>query len=93
MQEISTRSVDDLVKAQGMTVSAKSQVSRLREEVNVGAFLERPLPGNRTATLTVWQWPRAPANEPRLNGRSRGIADVARRRERCEEISKADPQR
>jgi transposase-like protein len=36
-----------------MTVSSKSQVSRLREEINkrVGAFLERPPPGNWAATL------------------------------------------
>ena len=48
MQGISTHSVDDLVKAQGLTVSSKGQVSRLRDEIEkrIGAFLKRPLPGN-----------------------------------------------
>ncbi|WP_201865328.1 IS256 family transposase [Microvirga soli] len=44
---ISTRSVDDLVKAMGMTGISKSQVSRLCEEIDerVNAFLERPIEG------------------------------------------------
>ena len=48
VQGISTRSVDDLVKALGMTGISKSQVSRLCEEIDerVGAFLERPLEGD-----------------------------------------------
>jgi hypothetical protein len=47
-QARSLRSVDDLVKAMGMTVSSKSQVSRPREEIDekVKAFLSRPLEGN-----------------------------------------------
>jgi len=45
---ISTRSVDDLVKALGMTGVSKSQVSRLCGELDeqVGAFLNRTLEGD-----------------------------------------------
>ena len=45
---VSTRSVDDLVKAMGMTGLSKSQVSRLCEEIDerVGAFLSRPIEGS-----------------------------------------------
>jgi len=48
VQGISTRSVDDLVKAMGMTGISKSQVSRLCEEIDerVNVFLERPLEGD-----------------------------------------------
>ena len=48
IQGISTRSVDDLVKAMGMTGISKSQVSRLCEEIDerVKAFLERPIEGD-----------------------------------------------
>src|SRR5512132_2191949 len=48
IQGVSTRSVDDLVKALGMTVISKSQVSRLCEEIDgkVKAFLDRPLEGD-----------------------------------------------
>jgi transposase-like protein len=48
VQGISTRSVDDLVKAMGMTGISKSQVSRLCEEIDerVNAFLDRPLEGD-----------------------------------------------
>ena len=44
---VSTRSVDDLVKAMGMTGISKSQVSRLCEEIDgrVKAFLDRPIEG------------------------------------------------
>ena len=44
---VSTRSVDDLVKAMGATGVSKSQVSRLCEEIDerVKAFLDRPLEG------------------------------------------------
>jgi putative transposase len=47
VQGISTRSVDDLVKALGMTGISKSQVSRLCGEIDdkVAAFLNRPLEG------------------------------------------------
>ena len=45
---VSTRSVDDLVKAMGMTRISKSQVSRLCAEIDerVQAFLNRPIEGS-----------------------------------------------
>jgi putative transposase len=45
---VSTRAVDDLVKAMGMTGISKSQVSRLCEEIDgkVKAFLSRPIEGD-----------------------------------------------
>lgn len=48
VQGVSTRSVDDLVKALGMTGISKSQVSRLCTEIDerVNAFLERPIEGD-----------------------------------------------
>ena len=48
IQGISTRSVDDLVKAMGMNGISKSQVSRLCEEIDgrVKAFLTRPIEGD-----------------------------------------------
>src|SRR3954454_1315770 len=44
---VSTRSVDDLVKAMGASGVSKSQVSRLIEEIDgrVNAFLSRPIEG------------------------------------------------
>jgi hypothetical protein len=51
VQGISTRPVDDLVKAMGISGISKSQVSRLCEEIDgkVKAFLDRPIEGD---------WPR-----------------------------------
>ena len=48
VQGVSTRSVDELVKAMGMSGISKSQVSRLCEEIDVRvkAFLERPIEGD-----------------------------------------------
>src|SRR5215831_6735922 len=48
VQGISTRSVDDLVKAMGMSGISRSQVSRLCQEIDekVRAFLERPIEGS-----------------------------------------------
>src|ERR1700676_923990 len=48
IQGVSTRSVDELVKAMGMTGISKSQVSRLCGEIDerVGAFLTRPIEGD-----------------------------------------------
>ena len=45
---VSTRSVDELVKAMGMGGISKSQVQRLCEEIDerVNAFLDRPLEGD-----------------------------------------------
>jgi putative transposase len=47
IQGVSTRSVDGLVKAMGMTGISKSQVSRLCADIDerVDAFLDRPLEG------------------------------------------------
>jgi len=47
IQGVSTRSVDELVKAMGMSGISKSQVSRLCEEIDqrVKAFLDRPIQG------------------------------------------------
>ncbi len=48
IQGVSTRSVDDLVQAMGMSGISKSQVSRLRGEIDekIQSFLDRPLEGN-----------------------------------------------
>lgn len=48
IQGISTRSVDDLVKAMGASGVSRSQVSRLCEEIDgkVKAFLDRPIEGD-----------------------------------------------
>ena len=48
IQGVSTRSVDGLVKAMGMSGISKSQVSRLCEEIDerVQAFLGRPIEGD-----------------------------------------------
>jgi transposase-like protein len=48
IQGVSTRSVDDLVRAMGGTGVSKRQVSRLCEEIDarVKAFLDRPLEGD-----------------------------------------------
>ena len=47
IQGVSTRSVDDLVKAMGGTGASKSRVSRLITEIDerVNAFLNRPIEG------------------------------------------------
>jgi putative transposase len=48
VQGVSTRSVDELVKAMGMSGISKSQVSRLCAEIDerVGVFLNRPIEGD-----------------------------------------------
>ncbi len=48
IQGVSTRSVDDLVQAMGMTGISKSQVSRLCADIDdrVHSFLDRPLEGD-----------------------------------------------
>src|SRR5262245_11267676 len=48
IQGVSTRSVDELVRAMGMGGISKSQVSRLCEEIDgrVKAFLDRPIEGD-----------------------------------------------
>ena len=47
IQGVSTRSVDELVQAMGMSGISKSQVSRLCAEIDdkIGSFLDRPLEG------------------------------------------------
>ena len=58
IQGISTRSVDDLVKAMGMSGISKSQVSRLCEEIDsVKAFLDDV----ENPALSVSRWHRAQA--------------------------------
>ena len=64
---VSTRSVDELVKAMGMTGISKSQVSRMCTEIDdkIGAFLDRPLEGWPTpASRAVALLP--PSSLPRL---------------------------
>jgi transposase-like protein len=69
---ISTRSVDDLVKAMGGTGISKSQVSRLCEEIDgrVQTFLSRPSEG------LAWAAPQGltcrPAGGLQANGRTSG---------------------
>ena len=48
IQGVSTRSVDDLVKALGMSGVSKSQVSRLCADIDerVKTFLDRPIEGD-----------------------------------------------
>jgi hypothetical protein len=69
---VSTRSVDDLVKALGMSGVSKSQVSRLCAEIDerVTAFLDRPLEGD-----WPYLWIDATYLKVRQNGR---IVPVAR---------------
>jgi transposase-like protein len=73
IQGISTRSVDDLVKALGMDGISKSQVSRLCEELDekVGAFLERPIEGD-----WPYLWIDATYVKVRQNGRIISVAVI-----------------
>ncbi|NUB17508.1 IS256 family transposase, partial [Azospirillum brasilense] len=68
---ISTRSVDDLVKALGMNGISKSQVSRLCEEIDerVKTFLERPIEGD-----WPYLWIDATYVKVRQNGRIVSVA-------------------
>ena len=55
IQGVSTRSVDDLVQAMGMSGISKSQVSRLCADIDdkLHGFLDRPLEGDwRTSGST-----------------------------------------
>jgi putative transposase len=71
IQGISTRSVDDLVKAMGMSGISKSQVSRLCEEIDVRvkAFLDRPIEGD-----WPYLWIDATYLKVRQNGRIVSVA-------------------
>jgi transposase-like protein len=73
IQGISTRSVDDLVKAMGMSGISKSQVSRLCEEIDgrVKAFLERPIEGD-----WPYLWIDATYVKVRENGRIVSVAVI-----------------
>lgn len=53
VQGVSTRSVDDLVQAMGMSGISKSHVSRLCAEIDdkVKAFLNRPIEGRLVVSL------------------------------------------
>jgi transposase-like protein len=70
---VSTRSVDDLVKAMGMSGISKSQVSRLCEEIDekVKAFLTRPIEGD-----WPYLWIDATYVKVRQNGRIVSVAVI-----------------
>lgn len=70
---ISTRSVDDLVKAMGMTGISKSEVSRVCGEIDerVKAFLDRPLEGD-----WPYLWLDATYVKVRSNGRIVSVAVI-----------------
>jgi transposase-like protein len=73
IQGVSTRSVDELVKAMGMSGISKSQVSRLCEEIDgkVKAFLERPIEGD-----WPYLWIDATYVKVRQNGRIVSVAVI-----------------
>src|ERR1019366_6682338 len=73
IQGISTRSVDDLVRAMGMSGISKSQVSRLCEEIDerVHTFLERPIEGD-----WPYIWIDATYLKVRQNGRIVSVAAI-----------------
>jgi transposase-like protein len=71
IQGVSTRAVDDLVKALGLSGVSKSQVSRLCEEIDgrVKTFLERPIEGD-----WPYLWIDATYVKVRQNGRIVSVA-------------------
>src|SRR6266513_1976863 len=73
---VSTRSVDDLVKAMGMSGISKSQVSRLCAEIDdkVKAFLARPIEGD-----WPYLWIDATYVKVRENGRIVSVAVIIAR--------------
>ena len=73
IQGVSTRSVDDLVKAMGMSGISKSQVSRLCEEIDerVHTFLDRPIEGD-----WPYIWIDATYVKVRQNGRIVSVAVI-----------------
>ncbi|GAA3102819.1 hypothetical protein GCM10010520_54950 [Rhizobium viscosum] len=87
IQGVSTRSVDDLVKAMGMSGISKSQVSRLCEEIDdkVKAFLARPIEGEWPYLWIDATYPCTSSAAPRdpdafLHGVHRGQIRLERRR-------------
>jgi putative transposase len=73
VQGVSTRSVDELVKAMGMSSISKSQVSRLCAEIDekVKAFLSRPIEGD-----WPYLWIDATYVKVRQNGRIVSVAVI-----------------
>ncbi|WP_407185108.1 transposase [Bradyrhizobium centrosematis] len=73
VQGVSTRSVDDLVQAMGMSGISKSQVSRLCAEIDdkVKAFLARPIEGD-----WPYLWIDATYVKVRQNGRIVSVAVI-----------------
>jgi len=73
IQGISTRSVDNLVKAMGMTGISKSQVSRLCAEIDdrIATFLNRPLEGE-----WPYVWLDATYLKVRQDGRIVSVASI-----------------
>jgi len=73
VQGVSTRSVDELVKAMGMTGISKSQVSRLCSEIDdkIAAFLNRSLEGD-----WPYLWLDATYVKVRANGRIVSVAVI-----------------
>ena len=73
IQGVSTRSVDDLFNAMGMSGISKSQVSRLCEEIDerVKAFLDRPIEGD-----WPYLWIDAAYVKVRQNGRIVSVAVI-----------------
>ena len=73
VQGVSTRSVDDLVQAMGMTGISKSQVSRLVAEIDdkVKTFLNRPIEGD-----WPYVWLDATYVKVRQNGRIVSVAVI-----------------
>lgn len=73
IQGVSTRSVDDLVKAMGMSGVSKSQVSRLCEDIDerVKTFLDRPIEGD-----WPYLWIDATYVKVRQNGRIVSVAVI-----------------
>src|SRR6202008_403193 len=73
VQGVSTRSVNDLVKAMGMSGISKSQVSRLCAEIDdkVKAFLNRPIEGD-----WPYLWIDATYVKVRQNGRIVSVAVI-----------------
>jgi putative transposase len=73
IQGISTRSVDDLVQAMGMSGISKSQVSRLCEDIDVRvkAFLDGPIAGD-----WPYLWIDATYIKVRQNGRIVSVAVI-----------------
>ena len=73
IQGVSTRKVDDLVQAMGMSGISKSQVSELCKgiDVRVNSFLERPIEGDWT-----YLWLDATYLKVRENGRIVSVAAI-----------------